>query len=509
MRVVVEVAKGEDENVVLNQLYSATPLQETFSVIMIALVDGRPRMLNLKEMLQAYIDHRKEVIRRRTHFLLEAAQREEHILEGLAKALDVLDEIIALIRSSSGQPEAKAALMERFEFTLLQAEAILRMTLGRLTGLERDKIHRDLKDVRGKIAEYQAVLGDVNLVLDIIREDLEELRKSADKRRTEIQEQEVQQFAKEELIPEEEMVVVLSHQGFIKRVPLDSYRRQRRGGRGVIGADTKETDFIEHLFIASTHAYILFFTDTGKVHWRKVYDLPQLERTARGKPISSLLQLPKGERINTAIACWDFENGHLVLATRNGRIKKTALSAYSRPKRGGIIAIKLEKDDYLIGARTTSGDDQILLGTAKGLAIRFHEKDLRPMGRATQGVVGVRLKKDDRVVSMILVESGVTVLTVCERGFGKRSKIEDYRLQSRGGKGVINIKTSSRNGNVVAMRPVRDDDEVMMITQGGMAVRIPVKDIRVMGRATQGVRVVNLKPADRVVSIAKVEKEED
>ena len=509
MRVVVEVAKGEDENVVLNQLYSATPLQETFSVIMIALVDGRPRTLNLKEMLQAYIDHRKEVIRRRTHFLLEAAQREEHILEGLAKALDVLDEIIALIRSSSGQPEAKAALMERFEFTLLQAEAILRMTLGRLTGLERDKIHRDLKDVRVKIAEYQAVLGNVNLVLDIIREDLEELRKSADKRRTEIQEQEVQQFAKEELIPEEEMVVVLSHQGFIKRVPLDSYRRQRRGGRGVIGADTKETDFIEHLFIASTHAYILFFTDTGKVHWRKVYDLPQLERTARGKPISSLLQLPKGERINTAIACWDFENGHLVLATRNGRIKKTALSAYSRPKRGGIIAIKLEKDDYLIGARTTSGDDQILLGTAKGLAIRFHEKDLRPMGRATQGVVGVRLKKDDRVVSMILVESGVTVLTVCERGFGKRSKIEDYRLQSRGGKGVINIKTSSRNGNVVAMRPVRDDDEVMMITQGGMAVRIPVKDIRVMGRATQGVRVVNLKPADRVVSIAKVEKEED
>ncbi len=509
MRIEVEVKRGEDADVILNQLYALTPLQDTFSVIMIALVNGRPQTLSLKEMLQAYVDHRKEVIRRRTRFLLEQAEREAHILEGLVKALDIIDEIIALIRRSESPAVAQKGLVEEFGFTQIQAEAILRMTLSKLTGLEREKLVRDLAELVEKIAEYKAILADENLVLDIIREDLYELKKTADKRRTEIQSAEVEDFAKEELIAEEDVVVVLSHQGYIKRVPMTSYRKQKRGGKGLIGADVREKDFIERIFIASTHDYILFFTEDGRVRWQKVYDLPQLERTARGKPLSVILGLSEGDRVAATVAVKSFDKGYLVMATRRGLVKKTDLAEYGNPRPSGIIAIRLEEGDKLIGAATTAGENEVVLGTAGGLSIRFHEKDLRPMGRATNGVRGIGMEEGDQVVAMIVLEPGVTILTGCENGHGKRSAVDEYRLQSRGGKGVINIKTTERNGKVVGMKAVTDDDDLIMISQNGIVVRIAVKDIRTMGRATQGVRFIRLEPGDKLVSIARVVKEED
>ncbi|HTF57682.1 MAG TPA: DNA gyrase subunit A, partial [Planctomycetota bacterium] len=504
MRVVIECGKGEDDAIILNQLYAMSSLQETFSIINIALVDGRPVTLTLRELLQEYLDHRREVIRRRTRYLLEEAEREAHILEGLVKALDVIDEVIALIRAAESPATAKAGLMERWAFTALQAEAILRMTLSKLTGLEREKLAADLAELRTKIAEYKAILADAGLVNDIIREDLHELKKASDERRTEIQAEEVQAFAREELIPDEEMVVVLSHLGYIKRLPLASYRKQRRGGKGIIGAETKETDFIERLFIASTHDYILFFTNTGRVHWRKVYDLPQLDRTARGKPVATILALKADERITSTVAVKSFDTGYLVMATARGLAKKTELAAYGNPRAGGIIAINLEDGDALIGVATTTGSDEIVLGTRDGMSIRFPETHLRPMGRATYGVVGIRLDPEDRVVDMIILEPGVTILTACEKGYGKRSAVEAYRLQARGGKGIINIKATERNGKVVGTKAVREEDDLIMITSGGQVVRIAVKEVRVMGRNTQGVRLIGLEDKDALVSIARV-----
>jgi DNA gyrase subunit A len=509
MRVVIECGKNEDENIILNQLYAMSSLQETISIINIALVNGRPVTMTLRDLLQAYLDHRREVIRRRTRFLLEQAEREAHILEGLAKALDVIDEIIALIRASTSQETAKAGLIERWAFSSLQADAILRMTLGRLTGLEREKLLADLEELRRKIAEYKAILADAALVNDIIREDLHELKKASDERRTEIQPGEVVAFAREELIPEEDMVVVLSHLGYVKRLPLASYRKQRRGGKGIIGAETKETDFIERLIIASTHDHLLFFTNTGRVHWRKVYDLPQLDRTARGKPIATMLGLKPDERITSTVSVKSFETGYLVMATARGLAKKTELSSYGNPRAGGIIAINLEDGDSLIEVATTTGHDQIVLGTRDGMSIRFSEEDLRPMGRATYGVVGIRLDEGDKVVDMIIVSTGVTILTACEKGYGKRSAVEDYRLQSRAGKGIINIKATERNGKVVGMKAVRDEDDLIMITSGGQVVRIALKEVRVMGRNTQGVRLISLDEKDALVSIARVEKDQD
>ncbi len=508
-RVEVWVKKGEDEDVILNQLYSKTSLQETFSIIMIALVGNRPQMLSLKDMLQAYIDHRKEVIRRRTRFLLQEAEREAHILEGLVKALDLIDEIIALIKKSESPAVAKAGLIDRWQFTEIQADAILRMTLAKLTGLEREKLKAELADLHRKIAEYRAILADVKLIFAIIRKDLEELRARSDKRRTEIQAAEAETFEKADLIAEEDMVVVMSHLGYIKRVPLASYRKQKRGGKGIIGADTKEQDFIERLFIASTHAYLMFFTETGKCYWKKVYDLPQLERTARGKPLLTLLGLKETERITAVVSVKSYEKGFLVMATERGLIKKTELAAYGNPRPSGLIAINLEEKDRLIGVATTSGANEIVLGTAEGMSIRFSEEDLRPMGRATYGVNGIDLDDGDRVVDMIVPEAGQTILTGCEQGYGKRSAIDEYRLQSRSGKGVINIRTTVRNGKVIGIKAVRDEDGVIMITQGGIVVRIAVKDIRSMGRATQGVRLIRLDEGDKLTSIARVEAEED
>jgi DNA gyrase subunit A len=509
MRVVIECGKGEDENILLNQLYAMSSLQETISIINIALVNGRPVTMTLRDLLQAYLDHRRDVIRRRTRFLLEQAEREAHLLEGLAKALDVIDEIIALIRASASTESAKAGLIERWAFSPLQADAILRMTLGRLTGLEREKLLADLEELRRKITEYRAILADAHLVDDILREDLHELKKASDERRTEIQAGEVVAFEREELIPDEDMVVVLSHLGYIKRVPLASYRKQRRGGKGIIGAETKETDFIERLIIASTHDHLLFFTNTGRVHWLKVYDLPALDRTARGKPVAIILGLRPDERITSTVAVKSFDTGYLVMATARGLAKKTELAAYGNPRAGGIIAINLEEGDSLIEVATTTGRDQVVLGTRDGMSIRFSEEDLRPMGRATYGVVGIRLDPDDRVVDMIIVEPGVTILTACEKGYGKRSAVEAYRLQSRAGKGIINIKATERNGKVVGMKAVRDEDDLIMITSGGQVVRIAVKEVRVMGRNTQGVRLISLDGKDSLVSIARVEKDQD
>jgi DNA gyrase subunit A len=508
MRVEVEVKKGEDAEVILNQLYALTPLQETFSIIMIALVAGRPQTLSLKQILLAYLDHRKDVIRRRTRFLLEQAEREAHLLEGLVKALDLIDEIIALIKRSASPAEAQKSLVAEFAFTPLQADAILRMTLAKLTNLEHEKLIKDLAELREKIAEYKAILADEALVFDIIREDLYEMKKTSDPRRTEISAEEIEAFDKEELIQEEDMVVVLSHLGYIKRVPMTSYRKQKRGGKGLIGADVKEKDFIERLFIASTHDYILFFTADGRVRWQKVYDLPQLDRTARGKPVSAILSLTESERIAATVAVKSFEKGFLVMATERGIVKKTELAEYGNPRPSGIIALKLEEGDRLIGVSTTTGENEIVLGTADGMSIRFHERDLRPMGRATVGVYGIDLGQGDRVVDMMVLGPGVTILTGCANGYGKRSDVEEYRLQSRGGKGVINIRTSERNGKVIAMKAVTDEDDLIMMSQSGIVVRIAVRDIRTMGRATQGVRFIRLEPGDKLVSVARVVKEE-
>ena len=508
MRIEIEIRKGEDADVILNQLYAMTPLQETFSIIMIALVNQRPQTLSLKQMLQAYIDHRKEVIRRRTRFLLEQAEKDAHILEGLVKALDIIDEIIALIKRSASPAVAQKGLVEEFGFSIPQADAILRMTLSKLTGLEREKLIKDLEELRVKIAEYKAILADVNLVYDIIREDLYELKKGADKRRTEINAAEIEAFDREELIQEEDVVVVLSHLGYIKRVPMTSYRKQKRGGRGLIGADVKEKDFIEQIFIASTHDYLMFFTQDGKVRWQKVYDLPALERTARGKPVSAILGLKDGDRIAATVAVKSFEKGFLVMATERGLVKKTELAEYGNPRPSGIIAIKLEEGDKLIGVAITTGESEVVLGTAGGMSIRFKDGDMRPMGRATVGVYGIDLEEGDKVVDMIVLTPGVTILTGCENGYGKRSEVEEYRLQSRGGKGVINIKTTDRNGKVVAMLAVTDDDDLIMISEGGIVQRIAVKDIRSMGRATQGVRFIRLDGTDKLVSVARVVKEE-
>lgn len=508
MRIEIEVRKGEDDGVVLNQLYSMTALQDSFSIIMISLVNGRPRTLNLKEMLIAYVDHRKEIIRRRTRFLLEKAEREAHLLEGLVKALDIIDEIIALIRSSASPSEARGRLMEEYAFTDLQADAILRMTLSKLTSLEMVKLKADLKALQAQIAEFRAILGNESLVLDIIREDLHDLKKLSDSRRTELSSDLAETYEKGDLIAEEDMVVVLSHLGYVKRVPLTIYRKQKRGGRGIKGAGTKEKDFVEHLFVASTHDYIFFFTDRGRVHRMKVYDLPQLERVARGKPIGSLLNLRKGERITECVFAQGSE-GYLVMATRQGVVKRTLLSAFNNTRRGGIQAINLPEEDRLIGVSITNGENEVVLGTEQGLSIRFREGDMRAMGRTAYGVNGINLSPNDHVVDMIVAEKDATILTVSKNGYGKRSLLDDYRLQSRAGKGIINIKATDRNGIVVGMKEVNDEDDILLITQGGIIVRLRVKEIRTMGRNTQGVRVIRLDKGDRLVAIARVEHEEN
>jgi len=509
MRIVIELKGGADERVILNQLYKRTMLQDSFSVNIVALVHQRPRTLNLKEVLGYFLEHRVAVVRRRSEFLLARAKERAHIVEALLKAVDHIDEIVRLIRRAKDVPTAREELMKRFGFTERQAEAILRMRLAQLTGLEREQLKSEYKDLKEKIEYYEALLREERLIYDLIREDLYELRgRSGDARRTEIVDQPPEEFDIEDLIAEENVAVSVSRAGYVKRQPLSSYRRQGRGGQGVTGAGLREGDFIENLFIASTHDYILFFTDAGQVYWQKVYDIPQLGRTSRGRALVNLLELGGDETITSMIPVRTFDERNLFMATEQGVVKKTVLKAFGHPQRGGIRAIRLDQGDRLIGVALTSGKEEVILGTRDGKAIRFHEADTRAMGRPARGVRGIRLRKGDAVVDMVVVDRHATLLTVCENGYGKRTDFDEYRAQSRGGLGLINIKTSERNGKVVGLMAVSDEDETMMMTSGGMVIRMPTKGIRTIGRNTQGVRMIRLKEGDRLMAMARVMREE-
>ncbi len=510
MRVVIEVRRGANSKVILNQLYRHTQMQTTFGVITLALVDGRPRVLNLKEVLEEFIRHRKEIVIRRTKYDLEKALDRAHILEGLKIALKELDRVIKIIRGSKDPQEAKAELMKKIELSDKQAQAILEMQLQRLTHLERDKIDKEYLELIKKIELFKSILESEKKVLEIIKEEMKELsEKFGDERRTEVL-PEQEELEIEDLIAEEDVVITISHTGYIKRLPVSSYRKQRRGGKGVTGAEMKEEDFVEHLFIASTHDYILFFTDKGIVHWLKVHEIPEAGRTSKGRPIINLLTLSTGGKISAFVPVRQFKEGEfLVMATKNGLIKKTDLAAYSHPRKGGIIGITLEKDDELITVGRTDGNTELLLATREGKAIHFKESQVRDMGRGAKGVRGIKLGKKDALIAMEVANQDQTVLTVTQEGFGKRTSFKEYRLQSRGGKGIINIKVTGKNGEAVGMNAVSDKDELMLITEKGMIVRSPVKDIRATGRSTQGVRLMKLDKGDKIASIAKIVPEDE
>ena len=584
VRLVVELKRGEDPHVVLNQLYQYSPIQDTFSIIFLALVDGKPRELTIKEMLQEFVRHRVTVIRRRTQFLLSRARKRKHTVEGLMLAQADIDQIIQIIRSSRTQPEAKerlmgvevpASMMERalgergfkefqsergvsgtYSLTSVQTDAILALRLGQLVNLEQDKLAEEHRNLLDEIAGYIEILSDTRNIYRIIREDMEEIAKRfGDARRTEISHEELGNYNMEDLITEETMVVTISHNGYIKRIPSTTYRAQRRGGKGIAGAKAEDEDPIAHLFVASTHAYLLFFTTQGKVYWQKVYDIPQMSRESRGRAVVNLLNLAPDERIAECLAVRDFNlPGHyLVMATKQGLVKKTPLEAYSRPKKGGIIAIKLREDDELVDVVVVKPNDQLLMSTAAGKAIRFAETDARSMGRNTSGVKGIRLRKGDAVVGMVVADPDATLLTVCEQGYGKRTwfgpgetlapieetsaegadesavdsepvdapeieaeaEAEDlsssnkYRTQRRGGGGLIDIKTSKRNGPVVAIVRVTDEDELLLMTSRGKIQRIAAKEINIIGRNTQGVRVMSLDEGDKLTAIVPVPVEDN
>jgi DNA gyrase subunit A len=504
IRVVLELKRGEVAEVTLNNLYKHTQMESTFGIIMLTLVNGQPRILGLKKLLHLFLQHRKDVVLRKTRFELRKAEERTHILEGLKIALDHLDEIIALIRRSKTPEEAKTALTRNYPLSEIQAQAILDMRLQRLTGLEREKIIKEFVDTLKEIERLKAILGSEALVSNIIKEELLEIKnKYADERRTEIT-TEVKEISIEDLITDEEMVITLSHQGYIKRNPLSAYRSQRRGGKGLIGMETKEEDFVEQLFIGATHDYMLFFSNLGRLYWLKAFQLPEAGRATRGKALVNLLTLSEGERITTALPVRDFKEGFLVMFTKKGIVKKTALEKYSNPRGKGIIAIALDEGDELIAVRKTDGKSDLIIGTRNGLAIRFNEEDVRDMGRTAKGVKGIRLLKGDEVVSAEMAEEKTAILTVTEKGQGKRSAIEDYPVQGRGGKGVISIKTTEKGGKAVGLMQVRDEDELVMITSSGKIIRTLSKDISLHGRNTQGVRLMDVEGEDKIVSIAKV-----
>jgi len=504
IRVVLELKRGEVAEVILNNLYKHTQMESTFGIIMLTLVNGQPRILGLQRLLNHFLQHRRDVVLRRTRFELRKAEERVHILEGLKIALDHLDEIIVLIRRSKTPEEAKTALTKNYPLSEIQAQAILDMKLQRLTGLEREKIIREFGDTLKDIERLKAILGSDALVSNIIREELLEIKnKYADERRTEIT-SETKEITIEDLITDEETVITLSHQGYIKRNPLSAYRSQRRGGKGLIGMETKEEDFVEQLFIGATHDYMLFFSNLGRLYWLKAFQLPEAGRATRGKALVNLLTLSEGERITTALPVRDFKEGFLVMFTKKGIVKKTALEKYSNPRGKGIITIALDEGDELIAVRKTDGKNDLIIGTRNGLAIRFNEEDVRNMGRTAKGVKGIRLLKGDEVVSAEMAEEKTAILTVTEKGQGKRSAIEDYPVQGRGGKGVISIKTTEKGGKAVGLMQVRDEDELVMITSSGKLIRTLARDISLHGRNTQGVRLMDVEEEDKIVSIAKV-----
>jgi len=511
MRIVVELKRDAVAEIVINQLYKHTALQESFGVNMLAIVDGKPRLLNLKEALKAFVDHRKEVVTRRTAYDLRKAEERLHILEGYRIALDNLDAVIALIRNAADPKTAKEGLMTNFALSEIQAQAILDLRLQRLTGLERDKIMEEHRETVELIAKLRGILADEKEIYKIIVEELKEIKKNyGDERRTKIVDR-TEEISIEDLIVDEDMAVTISHEGYIKRNPVTLYRAQRRGGKGKIGTTTREEDFVEYMFIASMHAYILFFTTIGKVYWIKVHELPQASRAARGKPIVNLLNLESGERVSAFLPVREFQEGrYIVFATKNGLIKKTELMAYANPRPSGIRAIGLEQGDEVIGVRLTDGQQELILSTADGQSIRFKEEQVRATGRGTFGVVGMKLDSNDKVVSMEILSLGADILTVAEGGFGKRTEMDEYRLQSRGGKGIITMKTTEKTGRVIGVQLVGADDQLMLITNTGKIIRLRINDIRVIGRNTQGVRLIDLDDGERVVSLARLaEKEEE
>jgi len=505
MRIAVDIKREGNALVIMNRLYKYTQMEVSFGIIFLAIVKGRPQVLNLKEMLVLFVEHRREIIVRRTMYDLKKAEERAHILEGLKKALDALDEIIEAIRSSADPKEAKSRLIGDFSLTEVQAQAILEMRLQRLTGLEREKIHSEYQELLKNISQYKAILASPAMVLQIIKDEMKQIRESfGDERRTEIL-HEAGQIDVEDLIAEEDMVVTISHDGYIKRNPISLYRAQRRGGKGLTGARPKEEDFVELLFVASSHDYLLFFTNKGRVYWKKVHEVPEAGRMSRGKAIVNLLELQKGERVATTLAVRAFEeNQYVVMATKEGLVKKTELTAYSNPRAGGIVAIKINEEDELIGVRVSKGAQDIFLTTRQGKSIRFHEDEIREMGRVAAGNIGIRMESGDEVVGMDVLDEGATILTVTEKGFGKRTHTEEYRVQGRGGKGILTIKTTQRNGLVVYACQVTDPDELMIITEQGKIIRLKVADISVIGRNTQGVKLIDLAEGETVVAVAKV-----
>jgi DNA gyrase subunit A len=505
MRIVIELKTNAQGDIVLNQLYKHTQMQTTFGIINLALTGGRPVVHTLKELLSAYLSHRKEVVTRRTEFELKKAEKRAHILEGLRTALDSIDAVIKLIRGSKNAEAAKEGLMDSFALTDVQAQAILDMRLQRLTALEREKIDSEYEELQKKIEYLRSVLADPQMVLDIIQTELSELKdKYGDTRRTEIVDGELG-IEDEDLIPVEDMIVTITNTGYIKRVPIDTYRSQRRGGKGVIGMETKEEDFVEDLFVASTHDYVLFFTNLGKVHLLKVYRLPLTGRYSKGKAIVNLLELGEGEKVRATIPVSEFDpDQYLFFATKKGTVKKTDLSAYKRPRRGGIIAIRLDDDDELISVKLTDGDQDIFIATTKGKAIRFSEGELRSIGRGTRGVRGIRLKSGDEVIGMGLARDESQILTITENGFGKRTPMSQYSRIHRGGQGVINIITDERNGRAVSTQEVTGDEEIMVTTLEGIVIRTRVEEISLVSRNTKGVRIMRLNKGDRVVAVAKI-----
>jgi DNA gyrase subunit A len=505
MRIVIEIKRDGKALVILNRLYKYTQMETSFGIILLAIVNGRPQILTLKEILEHFVAHRREIIVRRTIYELKKAEERAHILEGLKKALDFLDDVIELIRSSSDPKDAKTRLMSDFDLSDLQAQAILDMRLQRLTGLEREKINSEYNDLIKSIARFKEILDSQTIVLQIIKDETKEIRdKYGDDRRTEILEDEGD-IDLEDLIAEEDMVVTMSHDGYIKRNPISLYRAQRRGGKGLTGVKPKAEDFVEHLFVASSHDYLLFFTNKGRVYWKKVHEIPEGGRVSRGKAIVNFLDLKRGERVATTLSVRDFEEAkYVVMATKEGLVKKTELESYSHPRSTGIVALKIRDEDELIGVRVTSGEHDIFLTTRMGKSIRFHESDLRGMGRVAAGNIGVRMEPGDKAVGMETLREGATILTVTENGYGKRTLTDEYRSQTRGGKGILTIKTTERNGPVVYAYQVTDQDQLMIITGHGKIIRLRAAEISVIGRNTQGVKLIDLGEGEKVVGVAKV-----
>jgi DNA gyrase subunit A len=510
MRIVIQLKRDAIPHVVLNQLYKHTQMQATFGVIMLALDRGTPKVMNLKELVERYVEHRMTVIVRRTQFELEAAQAREHILEGLKIAVDNIDEVIKIIRGSKTTDEADQKLRKRFKLSEKQSDAILNMRLAKLTGLEIEKLEAELAEVRAIIADLKAILASVPRQKSILKEELREVaEKFGDNRRTEILSDQGE-FTVEDLIAEEDMVITVSHAGYIKRIPVSTYRRQRRGGRGLTGTDLKADDWVEHLFVASTHDYLMFFTNQGQVYWLKVHEIPQASRAARGKPVVNCIAIRPGERVAALVPVREFSGDQwLMFATRRGTVKKTRLSEYGNVRSTGIRAINIDDGDELIDVQVCEATNDIILATRTGMSIRFHQGDAREMGRATAGVKGVQLTGEDVVIGMVVVRREATLLVVSEKGFGKRSELSEYRVQKRGGKGIITFKVTEKTGSIVALKEVIPDDELMMITHHGVIIRVPVDGIRVIGRNTQGVKVMNLDAGDTLQDVARVVKEDE